>query len=498
MQRLSPLDASFLHLERDVQQLNVGSVLIFEGPAPTYEELCDEIGAHLPRLPRYRQRIRHVPLELGRPLWVDDQHFRLREHVRHHHVRGRGTDRSLRTLAVQLISHPLDLDRPPWRIWLVTGLEGGRWATVNTNHHAMIDGISGADIMGVLLQTSPELPARAQTHATPSAETPADTTSPWTPAPEPSSAWLVATALGELAASPIRAARRLLSTLRPEEIRLNLSEAYGVARAGEQLARPEFGLTGHLGPKRRWAWARSDLATVKRIKNVHGGTVNDVVLAATAGGFRALLLSRGETVDGRTVRTMVPVSTRHTDEQGTLGNRVSAVFAELPVGIADPVERLHAVTAQLHSLKASGTALGVDALLGAAGYVPGSLYALALRTWAYLPQRMLSTVTTNVPGPRVPLYLLGRRMTDVYPYIPLAVDVRITIGIASYAGQLTWGATGDYDSVPDLQVLCDGIEESLAELSARTSAASTTPTSPATTNPPTATTTASTPEVQHA
>ena len=468
MQRLNPLDASFLHLERDVQQLNVGSALIFEGPAPTYDEVCHEIEAKLPQLPRYRQRIRHVPLELGRPVWVDDQHFRLREHVRHHQVRGHGTDRSLRTLAAHLISQPLDLERPPWRTWLVTGLQGGRWALVNTNHHAMIDGISGADIIGVLLQTSPELAADT-TRSEPTAGAAVSTAR--TPAPDPSSARLLLTALVELATSPLRAARSVVIALRPKSLRLELSEAYGVARVGEQLARPEFGITGHIGPKRRWAWAGTDLATVKRIKNVYGGTVNDVVLAVTAGGFRKLLLSRGQTVDERTVRTMVPVSTRHTDEQGTLGNRVSAVFAELPVGIADPVARLHAVTEQLRSLKTSGEALGVDALLGAAGYVPGTLYALALRTWARTPQRMLSTVVTNVPGPRVPLYLLGRRMTDIYPYIPLAVDVRITIGIASYAGQLTWGATGDYDSVPDLQVLADGIQESIAELSAAASSA---------------------------
>lgn len=468
MQRLNPLDASFLHLERDVQQLNVGSALIFEGPAPTYDEVCHEIEAKLPQLPRYRQRIRHVPLELGRPVWLDDQHFRLREHVRHHQVRGRGTDRSLRTLAVHLISQPLDLERPPWRTWLVTGLQDGRWALVNTNHHAMIDGISGADIMGVLLQTSPE-PAADATRSDATADAAVSTA--WTPAPDPSSARLVLTALAELVTSPLRAARTVVAALRPKSLRLELSEAYGVARVGEQLARPEFGLTGHIGPKRRWAWAGTDLTTVKRIKNVYGGTVNDVVLAVTAGGFRRLLLSRGQTVDERTVRTMVPVSTRHTDEHGTLGNRVSAVFAELPVGIADPVARLHAVTEQLHSLKTSGEALGVDALLGAAGYVPGTVYALALRTWARSPQRMLSTVVTNVPGPRVPLYLLGRRMTDIYPYIPLAVDVRITIGIASYAGQLTWGATGDYDSVPDLQVLSDGIQESIAELSAAVSSA---------------------------
>jgi WS/DGAT/MGAT family acyltransferase len=237
-----------------------------------------------------------------------------------------------------------------------------------------------------------------------------------------------------------------------------------MAHLGEQLAHLELGLNGPIGPRRDWRWVRADLDAVKAVKNHHGGTVNDVVLAAVAGGFRALLLSRGKVVDGRTLRTMVPVSTRHNDERGTLGNRVSAVFADLPVGLEDPLDRLHAVTAQLQALKSSGTALGVDALLGAADLLPGSLFALGVKAWAHSPQRIFSTVTTNVPGPQAPLYLLGRRMTDMYPYVPLGADLRITIAIASYAGQLAWGVTGDHDSVPDLRVLSDGIEQSIAEL----------------------------------
>jgi WS/DGAT/MGAT family acyltransferase len=237
-----------------------------------------------------------------------------------------------------------------------------------------------------------------------------------------------------------------------------------MAHLGEQLAHLELGLNGPIGPRRDWRWVRADLDAVKAVKNHHGGTVNDVVLAAVAGGFRALLLSRGQEVDGRSLRTMVPVSTRHTDEHGTLGNRVSAVFADLPIGLADPLDRLHAVTAQLHALKNSGTALGADALLGAADLLPGSLLALGVKTWAHSPQRAFSTVTTNVPGPRTPLYLLGRRMTDLYPYIPLGAELRVTIGIASYAGGLAWGVTGDHDSVPDLEVLSDGIEQSITEL----------------------------------
>jgi WS/DGAT/MGAT family acyltransferase len=458
MQRLSPLDVSFLHLERDIQQLNVGSALIFDGPPPTYDEFCTAIEALLPAFPRYRQHVRRVPLDLGRPVWVDDPHFRLRNHVGHRRLREPGTDDALRTLAVRLISQPLDLDRPLWRSWLVTGLRGGRFALVNTNHHAMIDGISGADIISVLLTTSPEA----------SPPPPPRSPGPWTPEPEPSPAHLLTDAVVEIGSSPVRAVQGLAHALRPAALPESLAEVVGMARFGEQLAHVELGLNGPIGPRRDWRWVRASLADVKAVKNRHGGTVNDVVLAAIAGGFRALLLSRGNSVDGRTLRTMVPVSTRHTDEHGTLGNRVSAVFADLPVGEADPIARLHAVSAQLHTLKTGGTALGVDALLGAADLLPGSLYALGVKAWAHSPQRIFSTVTTNVPGPQAPLYLLGRRMTDMYPYIPLGADLRITIGIASYAGGLAWGVTGDHDSVPDLHVLADGIDESVAELIALT------------------------------
>jgi WS/DGAT/MGAT family acyltransferase len=244
----------------------------------------------------------------------------------------------------------------------------------------------------------------------------------------------------------------------------SMAEVMGMARFGEQVTHLELGLNGPLGPRRDWEWVRVDLDVVKEVKNRHGGTVNDVVLSAITGGFRTWLQSRGQQVEGRTLRTMIPVSTRHLDERGRLGNRVSAVFADLPVGLVDPLDRLHAVTAQLVALKNGGTALGVDALLGAADLLPGSLFALGVKAWAHSPQRIFSTVTTNVPGPQQPLYLLGRRMTELYPYIPLGVDLRITIGVASYAGGLAWGITGDHDSVGDLHVLSDGIHQAITEL----------------------------------
>jgi len=464
MRRLSPLDASFLNLERDVQALNVGSALIFEGPAPPYDDVCRAIEAPLSALPRYRQHVRRVPLDLALPVWVDDPRFRLRDHVGHRTLRPPGTDAALRALAAQLISRPLDLDRPLWHTWLVTGFQDGRFALVNTNHHAMIDGLSGADIISKLLTTSPD----ATVPETPSP-------SPWTPEGEPTAVQLTLDALVEMATSPVRTVQRVARALRPKAMPKSMAEVMGMARFGEQVTHLELGLNGPLGPRRDWEWVRVDLDAVKEVKNRHGGTVNDVVLSAITGGFRTWLQSRGQQVEGRTLRTMIPVSTRHLDERGRLGNRVSAVFADLPVGLVDPLDRLHAVTAQLVALKNGGTALGVDALLGAADLLPGSLFALGVKAWAHSPQRIFSTVTTNVPGPQQPLYLLGRRMTELYPYIPLGVDLRITIGVASYAGGLAWGITGDHDSVGDLHVLSDGIHQAITELIALSTPPASTP-----------------------
>jgi diacylglycerol O-acyltransferase / wax synthase len=430
----------------------VGSVLLFEGPAPRLAQLAAAIESRLDLVPRYRQRVRHVPLELGRPVWVDDPHFRIGDHLRHATLPRPGTEESLRDLTARVMSEHLDLSRPPWETWLVDGLAGGRWAMVNKTHHAMIDGISGADIVGVLLDRDPHAEARA--------------VRPWTPAAEASPVALAASALGDMLRVPLEVGQGLARAVRaPRRFSHQRAvELSGLAQVGEKVIWPETGLDGPIGPLRRWGWARADLAEIKRVQNRLGGTLNDVMLAAIAGGFRAFLIARGEDVDGRTVRTMVPVSMRTPEEHGALGNQISAVFADLPVGIPDPQQRLVAVTAQLSSLKSSGMAIGVDSMLNAADLVPGMLFALAARVAAHLPQRAISTVTTNVPGPRMPMYLLGHRMRELFAYIPIGAEIRITIGIASYAGCLTCGVTGDFDAVPDLQVLCDGIQGAIDEL----------------------------------
>jgi WS/DGAT/MGAT family acyltransferase len=227
---------------------------------------------------------------------------------------------------------------------------------------------------------------------------------------------------------------------------------------------PPFSINGPIGPHRRWAWARTRLSDVKTARTALGGTVNDVVLTLVTGGFRELLLSRGEEVEGRVLRTLVPVSVRTPGQRGTYDNRVSAMFAELPIGIEPPLERLGAIRLQMKYLKASKGAVAGEVLTSLSGFAPPLLLALGERVAAHMGQRNVNTVTTNVPGPQFPLYAAGRRMLEAFPYVPLAGNVRVGVAIFSYDGGLNYGVTGDYDTAPDLAVLCGGIEEGLREL----------------------------------
>ena len=248
-----------------------------------------------------------------------------------------------------------------------------------------------------------------------------------------------------------------------------MGQAADIARAVTSLRAllrppPGMSLNGAIGPHRRWAWARGRLADVKAIRTEYGGTVNDVVLAVIARGFRDLLLGRGEPVESRAVRTMVPVSVRTSAERGTYNNKVSAMFAELPVQIADPAERLAAVRTQMQGLKESHQAVAGSTLTSLGGFAPAMLLAMAGRVATRTPQHSVNTVTTNVPGPQHPIYLAGHRMLEYFPFVPLAGHVRIGVAIVSYDGALNFGVTGDYETAPDIQVLCDGIEAGIGEL----------------------------------
>ncbi len=452
MQRLSPQDASFLHLEDAVSHMHIGSVAILEGPPPGYEALSRMVRSHLPSVPRYRQRIHFVPLALGRPVWVDDPHFNLGYHLRRTALPPPGGDQELRSLVGRVMSQQLDRDKPLWEMWIVEGLDEGRWGVINKLHHCMVDGVSGTELLTVILDSErdPELPAPDDWHAE----------------RQPSGAELAVQALARRAVSPYEQLRALRSAARSpgRAAKIAGATAHGLwTMTGVAPPPPPSSLNGAIGPHRRWGWARSQLAEVKRVRGAFGGTVNDVVLTAIAGGFRTLLAQRDESTQ-RDVRTLVPVSVRSDEEHGKYNNRVSAIFANLPVGIENPVERLAAMRAQMEHLKQSGEAVAGEVLVGLSGFAPAMLLALGLRAATRMPQRSVNTVTTNVPGPQQPLYAVGRQMLECLPYVPIGGHVRIGVAIFSYDGRLTFGVTGDYDEAEDIDVLCEGIEQSMREL----------------------------------
>ena len=451
---LNPLDAWFLQIETDTQPMHVGSLLVFDGPTPAYSDYCDHLGSRLDIVPRYRQRVQRPPLDLARPYWVDDPHFHLTYHVRHTAVPQPGGEVQLRALAGRIMSQRLDLGRPLWEMWLVEGLEGGRWSVISKVHHAMIDGVSGHELLELLLDRDEDPPPPVP--------------STWQPRPAPSRQDALVEAISWMVRLPIVAGKAVAGTVSKPKSALasGATTSSALLRVGRKASGSHGLLNGPIGPHRRWAWGRGDLAQVKAIKQAAGCTVNDVVLAAIAGGYRQYFIDRGEPVAQESVQSLVPVSVRGDDQRGRLGNQVSAMFANLPVDLADPLDRLRAVAAQMHELKASGEAIGVGSMVSAAEFVPPTLVTLAARMSSSVGQRLFDTVTTNIPGPQYPLYLLGRRLREMFPYIPIADGARISIGIVSYNGSLAFAATGDYDAVPDLDDLCRHIEAALDELTA--------------------------------
>ncbi len=455
--RLTPLDVSFLYLEEPTTAMHVGGVAIFQPPADgfDYEKLCELISARIAFVPRYRQRIRWVPGRLANPVWVDDEHFDIGYHVRRSALPKPGTDAQLRELVARLQSRRLDRDRPLWEINLVEGLSGGRFAVVTKTHHALVDGVGTVDIAQVILDATPE--PRETPHV------------PWRPAPEPSWFELVAGAV----ADTVRRPTAVLDTIRTGLVDVTatagklLDAAGGLFDAARTAARPapQTPLNAAIGEQRRYATVRTDLDDYKRIRKVHGGTVNDVVLATVAGALRAWLQTRADPVTARTtVRALVPVSVRTEVEGGTAGNRVSSYLVDLPVGEPSPVVRLHRVSYAMTAHKESGQAVGADALVHLGGFAPPTLHALGARVTNSLSRRLFNLVITNVPGPQFPLYAGGARMLEVYPVVPLAKGQAVSIGLTSYNGGVYYGLNADRDAMPDIDVLAECIVEALAEL----------------------------------
>jgi diacylglycerol O-acyltransferase / wax synthase len=450
--RLTGLDTSFLQLEREGAHMHVASTTIFEGPPPAYPEFRDHIASRLHLVPRFRQRLRSVPLAQGRPVWVDDPHLNLSYHVRHTSLPPPGSEQQLRVLAARTFSQELDRSKPLWEMWLIEGLSDGRFAVVGKSHHALVDGVAGMDITTVLFDVEPEPQGGAAGES-------------WVPQPEPSDAQLVAEALLERATSPgkiVRGVTRMVRRPRRvlEEAAENALAAGRFARVG--MAAPRTPLNVEIGPHRRFAWVRASLVDLKRIKNSLGGTVNDVVLAAVTGALHRYLRDRGHPVEGLELRAMVPVSVRAEGERGEAGNRVAAMMVPLPVSSADPAERMRLISERIGDLKASRQALGAEVLTELTNFAPPTIAAQAARLQSR--QRFFNLVVTNVPGPQFPLYLLGRRMERIFPMVPLAKSQALCVGVFSYDGQVNFGLIGDYDALSDLDDVASDLAASLSEL----------------------------------
>jgi diacylglycerol O-acyltransferase / wax synthase len=452
MDRLSPMDVSFLDQEKEGSHMHIGAVMIFDGPPPPYEDLRAHVESRLHLVPRYRQKLAYPPAQMGRPFWIDDPRFNIEYHVRHTALPSPGGVEQLRLLTGRIFSQRLDRSKPLWELWLVQGLEGNRFAIINKTHHALVDGVSGVDITTVLFDTSPTpTPVGAEA---------------WTPKVEPSEAELVADGVKGLATLPARAARRALGAARhPGETASEVREAAeGLGAIAWSFANPppRTPLNVPIGPHRRVLWLRFPLADLKEIKNQLGGTVNDVFLAVVSGALARWLRRRGIRTEGLELRGIVPVSIRADEHKGALGNRITAMLGPLPVFADDPRDRLRIVSEAMKGLKESKQAVGAETLTRLQDFAPPTILAQASRL--NFSTRAYNLLVTNVPGPQFPLYLIGRELQELAPVPFLAPERALAVAIVSYNGNVDIGLMGDYDAMSDLDKFGQDIEVAVEEL----------------------------------
>jgi WS/DGAT/MGAT family acyltransferase len=454
--RLTALDSTFLHLEdNSTAHMHVASVMVFEGTAPTPQELVDHIVSRLHLVPRYRQRLAFVPFGQGRPVWTDDPHFNPRYHIRHTALPKPADDKALKQLAGRLFSQRLDRSKPLWEIWLVERMAGERFALIAKTHHALVDGVSGVDITTVLFDTAPD--------PVPSSRPPM----PWTAKPLPGQAKLLGEALRERTTVPAemaRGARRLVRAPRRAATQVlgGLQSIGATTMAGVKAPAPDSPFNVEIGPHRRYTFIDADLEQFKAIKSSLGGTLNDVVLATVSLGLGRYLRREGFDTDGLELKAMVPVSVRADSDRGALGNQVAAMWAPLPVGVQNPAECLSQIAQAMENLKASGQAVGAQVLTNLAGFAPPTILSQAARLQAR--QRFFNLVVTNVPGPQFPLYVLGRRLRVLYPVVPLAQRQALGIAVMSYDGHLGFGLLGDFDALPELEAIAKDLGWAISSL----------------------------------
>ena len=453
--RLSPLDVSFLYLEEPTTPLHVGGVVVGQAPESGFDHgrLVSLIQDRIALVPRYRQKVRWVPGRIANPVWVDDEEFDVAYHVRRSALPRPGSDAQLRDLVGRIMSRPLDRNRPLWEMYLVEGLSGGRFALLTKTHHAMVDGAGAVDIGQVILDVEPDPQRPAAVR--------------WTPRKEPSDIDLVAGAVSEIVRSPaaaIDAVRSGAVDVRETTERV-LRRAAGLASAALTIARPPSSnpLNAPIGEARRFGMSAMRLDDFKAIRRHHGGTINDVVLAIVSGALREWMMTRGESVSSRSqVRALVPVSVRSGEESS--GNHIAAFLVDLPVGEPQPVVRLHRISYEMEQLKSTGQMVGAQALVGIAGFAPPTLHAMGARVAGDLSRRVANVVITNVPGPQTPLYVAGAELLGAYPVLPLVKGMALTIGLTSYNGGVFFGLNADRDAMDDVDVLTACLSEAMDEL----------------------------------
>jgi WS/DGAT/MGAT family acyltransferase len=475
MDRLSSFDTSFLANEKDNAHMAIGAILVFDGPPPTDDEFLALVRSRLHLLPRLRQRLLTPPLGLGTPFWVDDETFDVHRHVSAATLPEPGTDAELRALAGRLLGPPLDRRKPLWELTLVSGFAAERFAVVYKTHHAMADGISAVDIGMLLFNVEP-------TAGPPAPE------EPWRPHRTPSHAGLgVRAATGVIAT--LRRSLRWLSGAARDPANASRRTSDGLVGLWEvtwNLLRPAPKVPINprgVGPRREFAWEQFDLAEFKRIKNALGGTVNDVSLAVATGALRAWFEEWDPTDacppledkrrGGLELKALVPVSIRTVDEHGELGNKLTAMRGPLPVGVADPIERLGLISHAMDDLKASKQPLGAEAIWGLNDWFRDFAPPVLLGPTAAInfSTRLFNLLVTNFPGPQVPFYALGRELVAIHPVGFLARRHGLAIAILSYNGRVSFGLLADPDSVPGVERLAAHLEAAVAELSAAASRA---------------------------
>jgi diacylglycerol O-acyltransferase len=450
VERVGGLDAVFLAIEEPVSPMNIGSVGIFDGPAPSLASVLAAVATKISLAPRCRQRVRESWRGMTRPVWIDDVGFEFGDHVHHIVLSGDEPD-ALDRFVERVMVQPLDRGRALWEMWIVEGLGDDRWAIVSKMHHCMVDGIAGTDLLTLMMDSAPDVehpPAIVSRTIR-----------------EPTSAEVMQFSSVMIAGSVWAHIRHLAqSVVHPRRTLTRLRDIVAGGRGlWLQPSHRDSPLTGRIGPHRRWAHTQASLSDVATIRHAFGGTVNDVVLAAVARGFRELLDARHQPLEGRTVMALVPVSTRTADQRGRLDNRVAVTHALLPVDIDDPVETYRAIRRHLDEVKTSHQTDASSVLLHTGDYTPHPIAAAVARAVVRVQQN-IETIATNVPGPQTPMFLCGRRMIEMYPFAPIAGRIQIAIAIWSYCGVLFLGVTGDRDSTTDLDTLVRGIDSGFEAL----------------------------------